>query len=265
MYSKFGRYEKQFGEELAQCSSKDSQVVLRRFLAYMLILGGIAMGIYMLTIAVAQFKSPFQVIIVFFAIIFSISFPSFILLNAVRRFDAVIYENGLVLNLGKKLYELNFNELAGISDNVLIRIPIGKKSITNIGSYSSSKGVTLELSSGKMISANNLFAPNIKEFYNALNNAYSTWLVKDLTTDNIKQTKILFGTGLSFAEGKIYCNGKTIALDNVLKVSIEDNSLILAGINDSDQVTRFASVPLNGIINLDALKYIIENFGYKPA
>ena len=190
-------YEEKFGKLLLHCTASSGQTLKKRLLflvpAIILIVGG-AIALLapdLLTEDDDDIKIAFAVFIALgvMLLLWGVVF--------VKRAMVELYETGYVLTRGSKVTVMAFDDVKGISDSTTAFsaygiIPVGK-----------SRDVSITKKDGVPILLLKSGVPNFNQFVDELGAAFTEYLLKDLTKENIGQASISFGNKLELAGGHL--------------------------------------------------------------
>ena len=184
--------------------------------------------------------------------------------------EAAVYENGFAYSWGKKVAEMHFNEAVGVQRGSaepsivaggllgILLFNMVSKLIPGLA------GDTIEVvkKAGKKAEIGKGHVANIKEFSDELEKAFTGWLTKGLTMENIADADISFGDDLRLSGGKfIHDMGrkgkKSISLGEVRGVTRDSNGtcwITGAAMDKKGKPEKMAG----GALNTLALCHIVQ-------
>ena len=238
--------ESKFGKQVFQDGSKTSQVAVRKCLyllpAVFLFALSLIMRLHPAMIGESTESSGMITVILLVAA----PLYALMILSIVKGFSATIYEQGFVLKRGSKVTELAFAEVKGIS-------------LAN-------KTLTIQGLDGKNIVLAGMFTPNMKQFAEEFETAYTKSSLYDITQESLYQTNISFGKHLELVNGVFIYKGKeAVTLDDVYGIEVDEETLLRAAAQEAAFIrlkgqigNDLLTVPLMYVQNLDILRRIIH-------
>lgn len=238
-----------FGEKILKCESKNIKVILKKIL-FLIPTFIYALAGFMALNNVDEFDLSDTKIIIYIGAGIMLLYTIFIIFG-VKDFEAKVYEKGLFLKKGKKITELSFDEIKGISYycvvTIYVFIPVTQRKFT------------IEKKEGKELVISGVTIPNFKEFCNVVNEAYTKHIIKDLNKENIENANIYFGKSLQLDNGKfIFKKGKTVVpLKDITDFKISDEWVKFKGLNKKRKEVDLIKIGISACANISALSYIM--------
>jgi len=136
------------------------------------------------------------------AIVAGVIFMSSAMLKYMKiteRLEATLYENGLIYTIGRETTEVAFKDIKGIQFSVITTAGGAKGYILS----KITRPITLIEHDGTRVEMGGFFPVfrNFRRFYKELDSAFTDYLLKDTTYENIHQANISFGERLELRDG----------------------------------------------------------------
>ena len=171
-----------------------------------------------------------------------------------KQYEAVVYEQGLVLKYGSKVTELGFDDLKGIQ---FINQTVKLYGI--IRTFASSC-VNIFPKNSKKIALNGFRMPDIERFGNEFSFTYTKYAAKDLNRENIYHANISFGSELELKNGMfIFKNKKEVPFDDISSITDSQGVIWLNGLNEKGKNRALITLKVGKTLNFGLLCNIVYN------
>lgn len=191
--------------------------------------------------------------------------------------EGVLYENGVVLSLqqgaNRRSLACGFDEIKGIRRYTVRVWTAGvipsKKFVRFIVVLKDKYQIYTGNSPIKAASMNrseyNLTRMYPVGFLENFFERYTNYLIRDLTRENVMRAEMTFGPDLELNNGKfVYMGGQVVLpLSDVSRVTSDrwpfmSSKINLRSVNENEKEKKIISIPIDQVMNLDALYYIIN-------
>ncbi|MDR0570844.1 MAG: hypothetical protein LBG71_06475 [Clostridiales Family XIII bacterium] len=248
-------YEANFGKELLKCTATSGEVLKKRLLFFGLAFIFFAAGILEVVSPgiLGEVEQSMLLKLIFFAGGSVCVLGAFFL---VRFGSAVLYERGFAVTNRSKVTAMDFNEVKGISDATIRNV----RQITVV--KKDGEKVTLANGTG------GLRVSNFHQFADDLGTLISSFLLKDVTAENIDRLSISFGDKLELAGGRLIhdAGGKkgkvSIPLEAVRNVELPGDDgywlSLMGAVGENGKAEELASIRVDKALNLETLFRILR-------
>ena len=163
-----------------------------------------------------------------------------------------IFERGIKINKGKKIIvDIAFSDIKGIVNYV-----------ETVYGIKGNRIIVIVAKNGERtrIPHSGLYTRKFKKFLDTLIYEYTTYLINDLTLENIDHTDIKFSTNLKLSGGKLIhtAKGKEVNIHDVSGVQVRRGHIRIKANVDGKEKVWLRSEPIEEVINLCALIYIVD-------
>jgi len=221
-----------------------------------------------------------ETFIFFLVAFFGIAFVFLLLgIMLVKHTELSIFDEGIIFTRGSKSEHVAFSDLEGINDTktsttVIVTSPagglVGGLIIGLLASFIPALNphkIKLRKKDGTTIKLSKSFLHNFKEVAENLHSAYTEYLLKDLSKENLSDANISFGPQLQLRDGQlVYC--KNIMKKSETIIPFENISNICGGAdgvvwidgpkNEKGKAETLAKLSVESLLNIDALDRIVQ-------
>ena len=189
---------------------------------------------------------------IIFAIAVALPIYSTIIWRLRTPLEGRIFERGIKINRGENvIVDIAFSDIKGIVNYVETVFGIKGDRIVIIVAKSGER---------TKIPNSGLYTRNFKRFLDTLVYEYTSYLIRDLTLENLNCADIKFSTNLELSGGKLIntANGKEINIHDVSDIQVRDGHIRIMENVDGKEKVWHRSEPIQNVINLGALIYIVD-------